>query len=107
MRFILRLGRKRRGVLAVTCRPTPPFFFAIPRRWMTWPLAALVPVMQHCLDIVSPVRKERGTMRGFCTPVKAKLSSGGVATGSCLQLSAFAPIYFKAHLYSCTDDVES
>lgn len=51
IRRVLRFGTKSLGVLAVTCWPTPPFFLAIPRRWMTCPFEGFAPVMLQTLDI--------------------------------------------------------
>src|SRR5580704_16189508 len=59
MRRVLRFGTKSRGVFAVTCWPTPPFFLAIPRRWMMCPLLGFAPVMLQTLDIEPLFRKER------------------------------------------------
>ncbi len=50
-RLFLRFGVNVRGVFAVTCRPTPPFFFAIPRRWMIVPFETRAFVMLQTLDI--------------------------------------------------------
>src|SRR4030095_5467068 len=51
MRCSCRLGGNSRRTFLVTCRPTPPFFFAIPRRWMTLPRVTRDPVILQILDI--------------------------------------------------------
>jgi len=43
---------KTRGTFLVTCRPTPPFFLAIPRRWMMLPREGFAPVILQTLDII-------------------------------------------------------
>src|SRR4051812_33808774 len=46
-----RLGKKRRLVIAVTCVPIPPFFFALPLRQMWLPLIGPFPVNSQILAI--------------------------------------------------------
>src|SRR5579862_638803 len=50
-RFFFRFGVNVLGVFAVTWRPTPPFFFAMPRRWLTLPRLTPAPVMLQIFDI--------------------------------------------------------
>jgi hypothetical protein len=52
MRWRRRFGAKMRGTIFVMCRPTPPFFLARPRRWMTLPRMAFDPVMLQTLDMI-------------------------------------------------------
>ena len=47
-----RFGVNSRGTILVTCRPTPPFFLAIPRRRMVLPRMGFDPVMVQTFDIV-------------------------------------------------------
>src|SRR6059058_4593136 len=47
-----RFGTNRRGTFLVTCRPTPPFFLAIPRRRMVLPRTDFEPVMSQTFDMV-------------------------------------------------------
>src|ERR1043166_1561363 len=58
-RWLCKFGAKIRGTILVTCRPTPPFFLARPRRWMTLPRTALEPVILQILDIILTLPKER------------------------------------------------
>jgi hypothetical protein len=58
-----------RGTFFVTCRPTPPFFFAKPRRWMTLPRIAFDPVTLQILDMISPQKQARKLPR-ISPPVK-------------------------------------
>src|ERR1700743_3074798 len=51
MRFSLRFGWKTRGVLAVTCIPIPPFFFALPLRRILLPRTGLAPVISQSRDM--------------------------------------------------------
>src|SRR5579884_705531 len=57
-----RLGMKRRLVMAVTCVPMPPFFFALPLRQMWLPFIGPVPVISQNFDIKFLIfQKERRT----------------------------------------------
>src|SRR2546421_12148598 len=47
-----RFGANKRGTILVTCRPTPPFFLAIPRRRMMLPRMGFDPVMVQTFDMV-------------------------------------------------------
>src|ERR1700689_5477405 len=51
MRFSLRFGWKRRGVLAVTWVPIPPFFLALPLRRMLVPRVGTAPVISQSRDM--------------------------------------------------------
>src|SRR5579859_7242835 len=55
-----RFGMKRRLVIAVTCVPMPPFFFALPLRQMWLPLMGPVPVNSQILAINQFPFKRRG-----------------------------------------------
>ena len=48
---VFRLGRKRRGVMPVIFRPTPPFFLARPRRTIVLPATGFLPQIKHIFDI--------------------------------------------------------
>src|SRR6059058_49669 len=52
IRCSCRFGTNMRGTFLVTCRPTPPFFLAIPRRRMVLPLVGFDPVIAQILDMV-------------------------------------------------------
>jgi hypothetical protein len=52
IRWRRKFGAKMRGTFFVMCRPTPPFFLAKPRRWMTLPRMAFDPVMLQTLDMI-------------------------------------------------------
>src|SRR4030095_15952745 len=68
IRWRRKFGAKMRGTFFVMCRPTPPFFFARPRRWMTLPRMAFDPVMLQTLDI-EPQKQARKLPR-ISAPVK-------------------------------------
>src|SRR5437762_1589601 len=46
-----RFGLKVRLVMPVTLRPTPPKYFALPRRAYLLPLTGFLPVMAHCMPM--------------------------------------------------------
>ena len=47
-----RLGRKRRFVMPVVCRPMPPLYLGEPLRTMTLPVAGPLPQISQTLDII-------------------------------------------------------
>src|SRR5262245_48534954 len=51
MRIFCRFGLKRRLVMPVTLRPTPPRYLALPRRRILLPPTGFLPVIAHCIPI--------------------------------------------------------
>src|SRR5262245_64997707 len=66
MRIFCRFGLKRRLVMPVTLRPTPPRYLALPRRRILLPPTGFFPVIKHCMPItMAPESDQYRGIDGF------------------------------------------